>query len=258
MALDESNNTVTTYPGTIHFTTSDHEGTVPPDSGLTNGTAGFSATLGQTWTYQSITATDTSQPSITGTSNCIFIHKTTPAPVYTISGQVVNCAATPAPSVTMTLTGSMSNSTLTDSSGNYFFTNIAAGGTYTVVPSKAPRLPGSVGINTVDTIAIQRHFLLIVPIPPGCRLSAADAVVNGTINTQDVIATQRFFIGYTSGTGSVGQYKFTPTSSTYSNLGSSSVTNYSMYVVGDVSNPFVTRPQEAWPNAAKQNEEDPY
>jgi hypothetical protein len=103
--------------------------------------------------------------------------------------------------------------------------------------------PGTGSINTTDVLAIQRHFLGVVIIPTGCRLSAADANVNGSINTQDVIATQRFFLAFTSGIGSVGQYKFTPSSRSYSSIGSPQLgQDYAMYVVGDVAAAFVNRP----------------
>ena len=81
------------------------------------------------------------------------------------------------PNVTLTLTGDMSGSTLSDGSGNYTFSSLPSGGNYTVTPSKAALPPGSAGINTVDVIAVQRHFLNIALLPSGCRLTAAD--VNG-------------------------------------------------------------------------------
>src|SRR5262249_44657161 len=156
--------------------------------------------------------------------------------------------------VLMTLSGSSTGTTLTDGTGNYSF-SVTAGGSYTVTPSKGPVTPGSAGINTVDVLAIQRHFLLITTIPPGCRQTAADAVINGTINTQDVIAVQRFFLAFTSGTGSTGQYKFTPANRSYPSV----VTNqtgqdYAMYVVGDVATPFINRPAGLSSDAPDENE----
>jgi probable HAF family extracellular repeat protein len=71
-ALDASNNTVTTYAGTVHFTSTDGQATLPPNSALTNGTGNFSVTL-KTTGNQSITATDVVTASITGTSNLLNI-----------------------------------------------------------------------------------------------------------------------------------------------------------------------------------------
>ena len=143
----------------------------------------------------------------------------------------------------MTLSGASTGTTLTDSSGNYSF-SVSSGLSYTITPSKASLAPASNGINNVDVIAIQRHFLAISIIPNGCRLTAADANLNGSVNSQDVIAVQRFYLGFTSGTGSCGQYTFTPSTRAYSPLGSNqSAQNYSMYVVGDVAATFANRPE---------------
>src|SRR5207302_8823703 len=57
-ALDASNNTATTYAGTVHFTSSDGSATLPADSTLTSGAGTFSATL-RTAGNRTITATDT-------------------------------------------------------------------------------------------------------------------------------------------------------------------------------------------------------
>ena len=61
----------------------------------------------------------------------------------------------------MALTGSMSSSTLSDASGNYTFTGLVSGGTYTVTPTKSALPPGFAAINTIDVVATQRHFLTV-------------------------------------------------------------------------------------------------
>jgi uncharacterized repeat protein (TIGR01451 family) len=71
-ARDQFNNTATGYLGTVHFTSSDAGAILPADSTLTNGTGIFSATL-NTAGNQTITATDTANPAITGTSNTITV-----------------------------------------------------------------------------------------------------------------------------------------------------------------------------------------
>jgi CSLREA domain-containing protein/uncharacterized repeat protein (TIGR01451 family) len=56
---------------------------------------------------------------------------------FTISGQVRDLNDTGVPNVTMTLSGSASATRTTDADGQYAFTALAAGGTYTVTPSAA-------------------------------------------------------------------------------------------------------------------------
>jgi hypothetical protein len=64
---DLVSNIVTDYSGTVHFTSSDGAAVLPADSILTNGVGTFSATF-NTKPTETITATDTQNPAVTGTS----------------------------------------------------------------------------------------------------------------------------------------------------------------------------------------------
>ena len=83
---------------------------------------------------------------------CLGAPSPTPTPTPTpvnISGTVSYCSNPipgPVPNVTLTLTGTTSGSTTTDGSGNYSFTGLASGGTYTVTPAKAARPPTSLSL----------------------------------------------------------------------------------------------------------------
>ena len=110
------------------------------------------------------TPTGTPTPSPTATATPIPSPTPTAPPLVSISGTLLYCSNPspgPVPNVTLTLTGTMSGSTLSDGFGNYTFSSLPSGGNYTVTPSKAALAPGSVDINTVDVIAIQRHFLVL-------------------------------------------------------------------------------------------------
>ena len=150
------------------------------------------------------------------------------------------------PNVTLNLTGDTTTSTLTDGSGNYQFSSLASGGNYTVTPTKAALTPGSAGINTVDVLAVQRHFLNIALLPVGCRRDAADVNGDTNINAVDVIAIQRFFLGITTGIANVGKYQFTPANRTYPGIVSDQTAqNYDALVFGDVASAFCT--PSGWP-----------
>ena len=152
---------------------------------------------------------------------------------------------------TLTLTGDASNSVLSDGSGNYSFTGLASGGNYTVTPTKAARTPGSAGINTVDVVAVQRHFLILGTPLTGCRLMAADVNASGTVNTVDVIAIQRFFLSMTTGLANVGKYQFNPVSRSYTGLVTDQTgQNFDTLIFGDVITPFADRSSGPSPDAA--------
>jgi hypothetical protein len=135
----------------------------------------------------------------------------------------------------------MGGSTLSDGTGNYTFSSLPSGGNYTVTPSKTALTPGSAGINTVDVIAVQKHFLTGTFLS-GCKLTAADVNGDSLVTTQDVIAVQRFFNGLTTATANVGKYQFTPVNRTYTAIVTDQTAqNYDTLVFGDVAAGFVER-----------------
>lgn len=145
--------------------------------------------------------------------------------------------------MTLTLTGSASGTALSDASGNYSFASLVLGGSYTVTPTKASLAPASAGIDTIDVVAVQRHFLNVTLIPPGCRLTAADVNVDAHVDTIDVVAIQRFFLGFTTGIANVGKYSFNPASRNYPAVsGDQTGQVYDAFVFGDVVPNFVYRP----------------
>ena len=99
-ARDQFNHTAAGYTGTVHFT-STSSGNLPPNSTLTNGTGFFVVTL-NTPGDQTITATDTSNGSITGTSNSVFVPP--PATPFARLTVTATATATARPSATPTAT----------------------------------------------------------------------------------------------------------------------------------------------------------
>jgi hypothetical protein len=67
-AKDQYGNTVTSYSGTVHFSSSDGQAVLPANSGLTSGVGTFSVTL-ETSGSQKVTATDTANSAITGVAS---------------------------------------------------------------------------------------------------------------------------------------------------------------------------------------------
>jgi hypothetical protein len=101
-AVDAFGNAVTGYGGTVHFTSSDGQASLPPNINLNNGAGIFNATL-NTSGSQTLTATDTANGTVTGTSNPITVRglivtNFTPTPTgfsVTFSRPFVNSSASP-------------------------------------------------------------------------------------------------------------------------------------------------------------------
>src|SRR5205814_8351779 len=85
----------------------------------------------------------------------------------------------------------------------------------------------------------------------GCRLTAADVDGANGVNTVDVVATQRFFLGLTTGIGNAGKYQFSPLSRSYSGIVSDQTgQNYDALIFGDVASGYVHRPESPSQDAA--------
>jgi hypothetical protein len=67
-ALDKNNQTVTSYSGTVHFSSSDSSAILPPDSPLTNGIGTFAVTL-RTLGTQTVSVVDSAHNTITGSAS---------------------------------------------------------------------------------------------------------------------------------------------------------------------------------------------
>lgn len=76
---------------------------------------------------------------------------------YSISGTVKDLSGVPMSGVTMTLSGSMTGTMVTGADGAYAFTNLAAGGNYTVTPS-LPKFMFSPPAVTFNNLSTNRVF----------------------------------------------------------------------------------------------------
>lgn len=173
-----------------------------------------------------------------------------PAPSIRIIGNASICAdisQNPVSDVTMTLTGDVAISTLTDEAGNYMFDLLQ--GNYIVTPSKTRIEPTTGGIDTADIIAIQNHFLGFVPLV-GCQLIAGDVNTDNSINTIDVVAIQRFYLGVPTGLASVGKHKFIPDDREYNDIVEDQIDqDFDTIVIGDVTKPFIQSTAQTSRNA---------
>lgn len=160
----------------------------------------------------------------------------TGADLQLMSGNVSYCSnPVPAPVPGVTILLNNQPNTTTNSSGDYFIV-FKKGCNCRVRPSQADRTPGSPGINTVDVLAVQQHFLIIGPPLSGCRLTAADVNGDASIDTIDVLAIQRFFLGLSTGIANVGKYQFNPSSRCFVAQPNQ---NFDTLIFGDVEAPFI-------------------
>lgn len=95
-AVDASGALVTTYAGTVHFTSSDTQATLPADSKLTGGTGTFSVTF-NTAGNQTISAKDTATASIVAASAVVSVAAASLAINLICNNAAGGCTSTTAP-----------------------------------------------------------------------------------------------------------------------------------------------------------------
>ena len=188
-AFDAFGNIATGYSGTVHFTSSDGHAVLPADMTLTNGTGSFSETF-ETVGSQTIIATDTVSPGITGTSNTDTV---TPGPVTHFSISIPGSStAGVAGSGTVTALDAFGN-VVTGYTGTVHFTSTDG---HAVLPANMTLTNGTATFSeTLDTAGSQ-------------TITATDTVtstITGTSNAETVTAAAAtHFAVSIPGSGSAG------------------------------------------------------
>jgi hypothetical protein len=113
-------------------------------------------------------------------------------PRPSISGQVKNRAGQPMPGVQVYLQGSTPALTTTDADGIYKFSNLQAGGDYTVMPQKDNDLLD--GVTTFDLVMLSKHILNQGSLSSPQNLIAGDANSSSSISTMDMIAIRKVIL----------------------------------------------------------------
>jgi hypothetical protein len=182
-ALDQFNNTVTSYGGNVHFTTSDGQAVLPADQPLTNGAGSFSAIL-KTAGSQTITGTDTANSSITGTSDTVGVsaapatHFSVSAPASATAGSAFAFTVTALDQFNNTATGAGGHVHVTSSDGQAslpvdrtlsngtatFSATLRTAGSQTITATDAANSAVKGTSNSVAvSAAAARHFFLTTP-----------------------------------------------------------------------------------------------
>ena len=185
-ALDQFNNPVPGYTGTVHITSSDAAAVLPANATLTSGTGLFAVTL-KTLGSQTVTATDTVTSTITGSASIT---------VSSIAPTLLSITVTPAnPSLAANgiqafiaigqySDGSTSNltSSVAWSSGTTSVATITAGGVATGVSAGGSTISATLGGITGSTLltvtATTAHAYVGDVVSANCCLDVIDISTN--------------------------------------------------------------------------------
>jgi len=187
-ALDGANNPLPSYSGTVSFTSSDNQASLPANSTLTNGTRSFSATM-KTAGSQVVIAADTVTASMTGTSSAINVssagttHFSVVAPAYVNSGTAFR--------LDVTALDAWNNVASAYSGMAHFSSSDGAA----VLPADSGFAAGTgmfsatlntLGVQTVtatDTVSSITGTLSLTVIPAGTLVITSGQPPNGTVGT---------------------------------------------------------------------------
>jgi uncharacterized repeat protein (TIGR01451 family) len=241
-AKDAFGNTATGYTGTVHFTSSDGQASLPANSTLTSGTGSFSATL-KTAATQSITATDTVTSSLTGSETGISVSPAAAAS-FIVAGFPSSITAGTAGSFTVTATDAFgntaagytgavhftssdgqaslpANSTLTSGTGSFSATLKTAGTqSITATDTVTSGITGSETGITVNPAAAASFIVAGFPSP-----TTAGTAGNFTVTARDAFGnTATGYAGTVHFTSSDGQASLPANSTLTNGTGSFSAT----------------------------------
>jgi GH18 family chitinase len=139
-----------TLSGTMSSTTTTNSSGYYEFFGLTGGVVNYTVT--PTKTNYNFTPVTKSTTSLTGVETFPDFIGASILNKYSISGTIVDTNTIALANITVNLTGDITKSTTTNSSGNYTFTNLLESGTYTITPSSNIYSFAPISISTVNLI----------------------------------------------------------------------------------------------------------
>lgn len=131
---------------------------------------------------------------------------------------------------TLAATGNSQTATTTNNTGDYILSGLG-NGNYTITPSKS----GDIGqpFSTIDATRVLQAIVGTINLTPQ-QMAAADSDATEDLSTVDASNILRAIVGLPN-TGSVGQWKFLPSSRSYPGLSSNlSSQDFEGVVIGDV------------------------
>lgn len=157
--------------------------------------------------------------------------------VYTLSGTVkyYNSSLTPVKNVTIKLKDSNNSTqtTVTDSSGNYSFTNLTSGNyTFTVT-----KMDGWGGVNAADALLASKYYTNTTTLDQ-MQLAAGDVNNDGVINAADALLMMKRYANLIS-SFSIPDWIFSPSTTTVTITNQNVVKNITGIVAGNVTKSFI-------------------
>ena len=113
-----------------------------------------------------------------------------------VRGEILTEKSEPIENVSVKLEGSDTPVIMTDSEGEFAFSEMPVGGYYSVVPELNDNPLN--GVSTLDLVMIQRHILGLTKLNTPYKMIAADVDKSGSITAIDMIELRKLILGINS------------------------------------------------------------
>ncbi|MBC7775834.1 MAG: hypothetical protein H7246_10410, partial [Phycisphaerae bacterium] len=140
---------------------------------------------------------------------------------YSISGNLKTHWGVPMEEIRVEIGGGTTGFVLTDTLGNFQFTNVPAGGNYTIKPIHDHNDLN--GVTTYDLVLISKHILALDFLDSPWKIVAADINQSSSITTFDIVDARKVILGINTGFSTNTSWRFLPA--------------YTIF--GDPTNPFM-------------------
>lgn len=199
----------------------------------------FSGRLAKSWNY-GITAQarlkDWLDPDQTGVMTWPSIENIQKNQLMDIQGVVLDPAGRPVKNVEINITGSATQTMLSDSAGHFSLPGVTREGHYTITPGKNDFQTN--GLNVLDLIAIQNHLLAKDTFDFPWQYIAADATYNQNVSVGDIVLLLRLLLGKIAFLPSSQSWRFDPPSTVLDHVaqGENSQVQFLGIKIGDLNN----------------------
>ncbi len=133
----------------------------------------------------------------------------------TISGNILNANGVAVPNVEVVLSGDDNQTTTTNSAGEYTFSNLTIGGSYTIDPRKDTN-PRN-GLTPLDVILSFQGLTLQNPLSDLAEI-AGNVSPSTPLNVTDLVISRRLQLFYLSSFPDVDSWEFSPSDLTLDNI----------------------------------------
>lgn len=133
-----------------------------------------------------------------------------PAGGNSIAGKVQSEGAVGLADVTLYLydSGTLSDSTTSDATGNYSFDGLALSNNYSISLQKGG--PAANGVSVIDLVKIQRHITTVELLEAPWKVIASNVSADQSISVLDVIQIRRVILSLDAAFANVGNWQFLP------------------------------------------------